>query len=89
MHAIVTSDDNIVLKALHMPMVRRRMGVAPAGTARRALPACVTARGVGGGYGWDGGRQALYQLRSILTLASISNNQIAFHADFIYNGQIN
>jgi hypothetical protein len=28
-HAIVTSDDNIVLKALHTPMVRRRIGVEP------------------------------------------------------------
>lgn len=27
MHAIVTADDNIVLKALHTPMIRRRMGV--------------------------------------------------------------
>jgi len=29
MHAIVTSDDNIVLKHLHTPMIRRRIGVEP------------------------------------------------------------
>jgi hypothetical protein len=27
--AIVTSDDNIVLKDLHTPMIRRRIGVEP------------------------------------------------------------
>ena len=29
MHAIVTSDDNIVLKRLHTPMIRHRIGVEP------------------------------------------------------------
>jgi hypothetical protein len=29
MHTIVTSVDNIVLKALHTPMIRRRIGVEP------------------------------------------------------------
>ena len=29
MHAIVTSDNNIVLKELHTPMIRRRIGVEP------------------------------------------------------------
>jgi pimeloyl-ACP methyl ester carboxylesterase len=29
MHAIVTADDNIVLKHLHTPMIRKRIGVEP------------------------------------------------------------
>jgi hypothetical protein len=48
MHAVVTSDDNIVLKALLTLIIRRRIEVEPVNLPWVALPVCIVAGSVGG-----------------------------------------